>query len=573
MQIIALFLILLISVLLALPGCEIIAKLPADDKTIEPSETIEETLDMTYIITDIIEDFPSEEATTTVEPEPESQEFPDIDLGFLIELDWPRAEADEGEIELKVFALPDHKKGIYSTALFGEVTFFDEQLKPIELPFLPLNWIAINYYDPKSNASRPIGYALKENSDFWEWDEETETGTYIPGDYILMLSDGTLPKDPEGEYIKLVWSTYDGYDSIIQNGSTVVMQGKDGLGIYDLKKQKEVLPCKYDSISPIDLVYYVVDDLQGFLYDKNGKELYSFGELTENELQYMEEFSTYSNDLYALNSNTIHRWFVGADYYMNIEEHIFYKISENESGIERGYVNGAIRSWGDYILYATDKFDHVYVTDRSGKVLYSGTCYNYQIVGDYLALYTTTGFVIVNKDFGERKFPVELKPSDMYATGPLLHDFNGDVVIYAKEFWDEELYSVDEEGNLLKVEKTEPEPVYQKDDCYYLQDADGNILLRVERKQSNGEIANLWLQGDFVILYILASDQAMSASQRAVYSLAGDLLIDGIFGITDSPAPGGGIFAYTTPSSCIVLYPDGSTVPVIGAPEVTKIVS
>ena len=60
--------------------------------------------------------------------------------------------------------------------------------------------------------------------------------------------------------------------------------------------------------------------------------------------------------------------------------------------------------------------------------------------------------------------------------------------------------------------------------------------------------------------------------RRAVYSLDGKLLLDDVYGVVDSPMLNGGIFVYTTPDNCIVLYPDGSTIPVRAAPPVSKYV-
>lgn len=505
-------------------------------------------------------------------------ELSHIDLSFLIELDWTEENENTNkiEIEFKVFPLTDYSKGIYSNSLTGDLIFIDEKINPVKLPFQPVAWNYIYDFDPINQISKPIGYALQEKLTYWD---ETIL-EYIREDYILMLADGTIPLDSDGEYIKLIWGQFEGPVYFINNGSAVVIHKNKKYGIYDLIKQKIILPCEYDSICPVDSIFYVVSDGYGFLYDKNGNKLYSLGKLTEEQLQNKEPFCAY--DICEFNCNTVNGWSAGAEYYLNGTEQLFYKISDNASGIDKGYVNGSLSSWGKYIVYSTSDMKRVYVTERNGSVLYSGECYNYGVSGEYLALYTTSGFVIVNnKDFTERKFPADLNPNDSYASGSVFYKFDNDLVYYMKEFWDKELYSVDESGNVLKVKEYDKpvlyvknddfEPVYVKNDNYYLQDEDENILLISSYKEKNENVlyGMLEVHGNFVFLNV--PDGGESAYTNAVYSRDGKLLAGNIYGVASSPAPGGGIFVYISPDNCIVLYPDGSTIPVPAAPAVERL--
>jgi hypothetical protein len=413
-----------------------------------------------------------------------------------------------------------------------------------------------------------------ESPGYWE---ET-TGRVIQGNYILMFANGDIPLCSDGEYIKLLWTNYDGHDSIVSSGGVVITIKNEKLGLYDVIKQREILPPVYDSIAPFELIFYAVKDGHGFLYDKNGSRLYSLGELTEEQLLYTFQFHTHVNDIYEFNANNINRWGIDAEYYFNTQERLFYRIADNASGIERDFVGGAISAWGDYIIIATEGLQSVYVTDRNGNVLYFGECHRYIVSGEYLVLLTASGFVLVAKDFNERKFPVELTPNDMFRSGSHFHEFDGELVFFLKEFWDEELYSVDEAGNVLKVGEfdrfgTQDGPVYLEDNAWYLRDADGNALLRYPNvNEEYGLFVHLWRSGDFVILSVFCEEGgSMSACPRKVYSLAGELLLENIYGIADSSAPGGGIFVYTTPYNCIVLYPDGGTISVSAAPVVEKV--
>ena len=111
--------------------------------------------------------------------------------------------------------------------------------------------------------------------------------------------------------------------------------------------------------------------------------------------------------------------------------------------------------------------------------------------------------------------------------------------------------------------------VYLDDVSYNLRGSDGTILLSIARDDG-------WLRqfGDFVLLNKFTMNEYGDSriGPRTVYDLTGTLLLDHFYGIIDDvPGPGGGLFVYLDPGTCVLLFSDGSTVPVPNAPVVESI--
>jgi len=481
---------------------------------------------------------PTTEETQIDETTQENEVLSHIDLSFLIELDWPEDEEDEFEAEFKVFPLLEYRNAHYWSGITGNTIFLDEQLKSFELPFQPVGWIYIysNFYD--YNNRKPIAYALKIDHGSWEHDEIGRD--YSTGKYILMLADGTIPRSSNGDYLNILWGRYNS-EWIVNNDYAVITYGENGLGIYDIKNQKEILPCVYDSINLVDSIFYIVNDGYGYLYDKTGKELYSFGELTENEFQYgFEEFLNYSKGIYALRCNTFNGWSSSYTYFMNFENRLFYKNSEMNLIIDNEY-NSHLTAWGDYVVFSVNKTEYICVANRNGDILLRKDGYSSYEFAD--------GYLILNKGYGNRTW-----------------------------------YSTDESGNIIEIDGIEGYKFYTYPQdkprtfdyngrryqyhYYFLSDENGNILLHTD---NIGGQLRLSQNGNFIINDFW--DFGEYTSTHDIYTPDGKLLIENLYGVVYSIAPGGGIFVYTTPEDCMILYPDGKTVPIPEAPKVEKHIS
>jgi hypothetical protein len=95
---------------------------------------------------------------------------------------------------------------------------------------------------------------------------------------------------------------------------------------------------------------------------------------------------------------------------------------------------------------------------------------------------------------------------------------------------------------------------------YQIRDEQGGVLLETQRtlRYSNA---------GFVLEYDLAD---MNPPPRAVYAPDGTLLLGDVLSfIYEAPAPGGGMFVYLDEATCVLLYLDGTTIPVPNAPVVT----
>jgi hypothetical protein len=73
-----------------------------------------------------------------------------------------------------------------------------------------------------------------------------------------------------------------------------------------------------------------------------------------------------------------------------------------------------------------------------------------------------------------------------------------------------------------------------------------------------------WEAGNFFVSYEQIHD--MRSDARAVYDLDGNLLLDNILGYIWDVYHPDGMFVYLDANTCVLLYPDGRTVPVPNAP-------
>ncbi|MCL2002394.1 MAG: hypothetical protein FWG72_00115 [Oscillospiraceae bacterium] len=266
-------------------------------------------------------------ADTTASPSPEATPPDDaparLDLGFLIDIDWP--ELVPFNPEVKVFPLTG-TPAVYKTSVMGPVTFVDERLNPVELPFEPEEYAVLRDGGAYALYSEPHGW-------------------------VLMLADGTVPRRTNGEYITLR-DMGEAHAYFIAAGKAVVTarpnDGHDGwtYGLYDLELRRESVTPQYETLrialnqswsqqtdvsySPI---FYGIKDGTGYLLGEKGRVLYDMGPA--------EAFS---------------EW--GGSYQLYLHERIFLRVPETEYG-EHLYVWRDGDDWQDdgrgwlhyYILY------------------------------------------------------------------------------------------------------------------------------------------------------------------------------------------------------------------------------
>ncbi|MDR0326238.1 MAG: hypothetical protein LBI19_09115 [Oscillospiraceae bacterium] len=498
---------------------------------------------------------PAPISTPPESPSPPDEPSPSPALGYepiqldlsqiIIDIDWPEPPQSYAP-EFKVFPL-NSSSGHWKTYISAPITFIDEQLNPIPLPFEPMSYSNVRAFsDDGTYTFTNIAYTL--------WNGQG---------HVLMLADGTVPRGADGDYIYL----YDYYESsFIVIGSLIItgkLEGEDPetwvyrMGLYDLEARQEVLPREYDAIESIQNNFlYVRKGELSWLLDAEGNELYAFAE----------------GETYGIDSPS--RQSMGSHFYIDTEKRFFCRIP-----VINGEQFPTLEMFGDF--YVTRNrggtvAGPLYVFDRTGLEIHRVRQF-WHVVDDELIISTTKGFEVMDKSGNVRLFPVSVIRQVTLAR------LIGDEVHWSQFDYDlgtETHHAIDEASNMRVTERPEPPsytfhnfngPVYYDADTwqYILRGADGQILLETDDY--------LWYTGgDFVVRSRPVYDDGMRrdcSEPYAVYNLDGDLLLDGIdiFGVIyESPAPNGGMFVYLDENTCVLLTPDGRTVPVHNAPVVGK---
>lgn len=405
--------------------------------------------------------------------------------------------------EVKVFPLTS-AWGKYTVGVQGSVTFVDEQLVPIDLPFKPIDYATIGAWGNNSL----VAYALLLPADHpenngWSW--------------VLMLADGTVPRGKDGKYIQMRNYAHN-IDEFALAGSAVVTyesitgsnHDEDGYpaledyryGLYDLEDQRELLPKEYEIANYLDdwfyfsgiPMFYACKDGQGFLFDSKGHILHEFGEVSGLSLR-------------------------NAGYTWHSSDRVFSYHNPNggliDNRFDTVYINKdhllAHRQW--YGISVPNLF---VVYDRSGKELFR--------TSERDDAWAAAGFT-------ERAEWVDPRTED-------------------------EFYMHHAEDGPIYYEKATKK--------YVILDDTDNVLLRAD--------GSLNLYRQFILNESYDSEDPMRTDPKAIYALDGSLLADNVYGwIDDIPAPGGGLFVYLDPETCVLLMPDGSMTPVPAAPKVEKV--
>ncbi len=426
-------------------------------------------------------------AMPSVSPSPSVGSYVlNTDFVFDIELPQPINYAPE----VTVFPLTS-AWGKYTTGMDGSVTFVDEWLIPIDLPFKPIDYATVG-----GLGSNPlVAYALRLPADRSEFDGRN---------WVLMLADGTIPRGEDGKYVYMRDNTHNNVAFTVTDSAVVTYDSITGIyfddegypaaedyryGLYDLEERRETLPREYEGLyenqeyfSANDAIVYACKDGQGFLLNSKGEVLHDFGDITR----------VYFDD-------TGYQW--------NTTYHIFTFSSERGKLID-GRFNG-VYICEDALLAYSDS--HYTVFDRAGQELFQ--------TADWEEARVYAG--ISEPDYGY----VEDEVYRHYTNdGPLYHEKDANIRV--------------------------------------LLDDAGNALLRTEDRMQ--------VVGDFVLRYELIDD--MRNDPKTVYAFDGTVLLDNVYGWIDEVlAPGGGLFVYPDPETCVLLMPDGSTTPVSAAPAVEKV--
>ncbi len=390
--------------------------------------------------------------------------------------------------EVKVFPL-DSAWGYYKTHVWGSVSFVDETLSIVSLPFEPVDYAPIGVW----LDGIPKAYAIGLPRSHPEYDGR---------DWVLMLTDGTVPRGEDGKYVFLPDQTHNEVSFTVTGSAVVTYESVNGVyhdaegrqieenfryGLFDLDERRDVLPREYEMylwdypFTIEDAMLYGRKDGRGYLLSSKGEVLHDYGEVP--------------------------------DVYLDEEEFLW----------NREY--GLFSYEGKKYTFIDGRFSRVYI------------CKDMLIAchGAQHTIFDRAGQELFRTDSQEEAFAYAgiSEPTQRYEENELYRQFT-------------------EGGPLYRDNKT--------NDTVLL-DESGNVLLRTKDRMQ--------VAGDFVLRYEPVGD--MRSDPKTVYSFDGKVLLDNVYGwINEVLAPGGGLFVYLDPETCVLLMPDGSTNSVPAAPVVEK---
>ncbi len=196
------------------------------------------------------------------------------------------------------------------------------------------------------------------------------------------------------------------------------------------------------------------------------------------------------------------------DYDLDAKNRVFYRRPDDYAFF--------LDRWDEYILVFID--DMLHITDTDGQVLFSSEYERYsEVLHDELYFLREGEWYALDKHFNERSAS---EPQE-----------------------DTEPVRIDEFGHSVLVAPN------------------GEVVA-----ETDGYIV---LLGDFALLFERVD--IMRTDPKTVYTHDGTMLLDNVYGWIDEVlAPGGGLFVYLDPETCVLLMPDGSTTPVPNPPTVEK---
>ena len=176
---------------------------------------------------------------------------------------------------------------------------------------------------------------------------------------------------------------------------------------------------------------------------------------------------------------------------------------------------------------------------------------------------TPLGFEVIDKNGSLTSFPFDpnlISNTDVFSDGEFVYFLPED------PHWNP-YYMLDKEGHIQPSDHYRFEwydPILYNSNS--LRDATGQIVLTTDYY--------LWHLGDVVLAYSMDYEKhgSQPLASRSVYAMDGSMLLDNVYGFADTIAgPDGGVFVYLNPETCVLLYPDGRTIPVPDAPTVESV--
>jgi hypothetical protein len=166
--------------------------------------------------------------------------------------------------------------------------------------------------------------------------------------------------------------------------------------------------------------------------------------------------------------------------------------------------------------------------------------------------------------------------SRVFTGSPGREFYDGDIILFIFDETGREIYRADCRGYWISMND---EFVIQTKTGFTIMDRDGNFRVSDEDQEYKdslhrfgGTILIETVKMNFAVHFRRVQDRWWQEEAFAVYSLDGEMLLDDIFGaIYEAPGPNGGIFVYLDENTCVLLTPDGRTVPVHSAPVVEKV--
>ena len=483
---------------------------------------------------------------TTSEPEPEpepSAAMPDILDG------WAGVTSDDPDFRLPVRVeitvpaseryTPEHTvmplinfTGIYSTGVTGDLAFVDRELNVIPSPVGDvLNYLPV--YD--RFTGEPACIALRGGEEHgYKFAFMHPNGAMATGFLYQDYSQGDTAN----------FICVDGYVGVASYTADYDLLG---CGVLDLRTGEMTVPAIYDDVQLFRGAILASKDGYCSLLDYAGAVLYDFGQAPDNDV------SVYANVRYTDAFDCLD--FCGTGYNIRVDEH-----NGGISVYKGEYAEKYATLYPDRLIITTDTGPDwgdpriFKIFDKSGKLLCE-----------------KSGFQLINDDNGNMIIAEYDNAAEAYLPVATVVTSAGDVLecpLPEDELW-KMVYMRYEGGALVIPEDTDE--VYEYGHVRssfsgeWLVDDDGNPITQP------GQYAVISERGPFVIVSNYKDGEWGETVIEAVLALDGRVLIEKPLGAVYEFAFPDSLVVYTDAATCLMLYTDGTTKPISGAPPVERL--